>query len=138
MGNWVADEVLYQARIHPSQKASTLNAEQTAALHEQMHVRESIRSGLHRSAIITCNGCQHWTFLHTCKVLSIYSDLAAYSCLCPLHLHREYCGRRWTPAQCPKSSLTRGCSIRSGALARRAPRPSWAATPSNTSLWAAG
>ena len=38
VGNWVADEVLYQARIHPSQKASSLTTEQTAALHKQMQV----------------------------------------------------------------------------------------------------
>ncbi|KAK9826769.1 hypothetical protein WJX81_007673 [Elliptochloris bilobata] len=36
VGNWVADEVLYQARIHPEQKASTLTAEQASALHEQL------------------------------------------------------------------------------------------------------
>ena len=36
IGNWVADEVLYQALIHPEQKASTLSAEQASALHEQM------------------------------------------------------------------------------------------------------
>ena len=36
MGNWVADEVLYQARIHPEQKASTLDEEQAGALHAQL------------------------------------------------------------------------------------------------------
>jgi len=36
VGNWVADEVLYQARIHPEQKANSLGAEQAAALHAQL------------------------------------------------------------------------------------------------------
>lgn len=33
MGNWVADESLYQARIHPEQTAHSLTPEQAAALH---------------------------------------------------------------------------------------------------------
>ncbi|XP_021736674.1 formamidopyrimidine-DNA glycosylase-like isoform X4 [Chenopodium quinoa] len=32
IGNWVADEVLYQARIHPSQNASSLSKEEGAIL----------------------------------------------------------------------------------------------------------
>jgi len=38
VGNWVADEILYQARIHPEQTAHSLSEEQVAALHEQMQV----------------------------------------------------------------------------------------------------
>ncbi|CAN6997810.1 unnamed protein product, partial [Brassica rapa subsp. trilocularis] len=33
IGNWIADEVLYQARIHPLQTASSLSKEQCEALH---------------------------------------------------------------------------------------------------------
>ncbi|GAB4820296.1 hypothetical protein N2152v2_007342 [Parachlorella kessleri] len=33
VGNWVADEVLYQARIHPEQPAASLSAEEVGALH---------------------------------------------------------------------------------------------------------
>ncbi|EFN51935.1 hypothetical protein CHLNCDRAFT_9497, partial [Chlorella variabilis] len=33
IGNWVADEVLYQARIHPEQPAHSVPQEQVAALH---------------------------------------------------------------------------------------------------------
>lgn len=33
VGNWVADEVLYQAAIHPEQPAHSIPAEQVAALH---------------------------------------------------------------------------------------------------------
>lgn len=33
VGNWVADEVLYQARIHPEQPANSIPEEQVAALH---------------------------------------------------------------------------------------------------------
>lgn len=32
IGNWMADEILYQARIHPQQVASTLNEEQVEKL----------------------------------------------------------------------------------------------------------
>lgn len=35
VGNWVADEILYNARIHPEQKCNTLSAEQLTALHHQ-------------------------------------------------------------------------------------------------------
>lgn len=38
VGNWVADEILYQARIHPEQKANSLSEQQVTALHEQMQV----------------------------------------------------------------------------------------------------
>ncbi|KAJ6704442.1 FORMAMIDOPYRIMIDINE-DNA GLYCOSYLASE [Salix viminalis] len=34
IGNWIADEVLYQARIHPLQTASSLSRESTATLHK--------------------------------------------------------------------------------------------------------
>ena len=40
VGNWVADEILYQARIHPEQKPGSLAEEQVAALHHQMQVPE--------------------------------------------------------------------------------------------------
>lgn len=33
VGNWVADEVLYQARMHPEQPVSDLSQEQVAAVH---------------------------------------------------------------------------------------------------------
>ncbi|XP_038877205.1 formamidopyrimidine-DNA glycosylase isoform X4 [Benincasa hispida] len=36
IGNWVADEVLYQARIHPNQSAATLSKESCAALHKSI------------------------------------------------------------------------------------------------------
>ncbi|KAG6857630.1 hypothetical protein H0H87_010198 [Tephrocybe sp. NHM501043] len=35
VGNWVADEILYNARIHPEQRCNTLSTEQLAALHHQ-------------------------------------------------------------------------------------------------------
>ncbi|KAI5436118.1 Formamidopyrimidine-DNA glycosylase [Lathyrus oleraceus] len=34
IGNWVADEVLYQARIHPQQSASSLSGENCSTLYE--------------------------------------------------------------------------------------------------------
>ncbi|KAL9257856.1 Formamidopyrimidine-DNA glycosylase-like protein [Drosera capensis] len=36
IGNWIADEVLFQARIHPMQIASSLSKENTAALHKSI------------------------------------------------------------------------------------------------------
>ena len=36
VGNWVADEVLYQARIHPEQYSNTLNDEQLDRLHDSL------------------------------------------------------------------------------------------------------
>lgn len=36
IGNWVADEVLYQARIHPMQPASALSKESCKALHKSI------------------------------------------------------------------------------------------------------
>ncbi|CAD0082933.1 unnamed protein product [Aureobasidium vineae] len=36
IGNWVADEILYQARIHPEQYSYTFSSAQTAALHKAM------------------------------------------------------------------------------------------------------
>ncbi|XP_010545746.1 PREDICTED: formamidopyrimidine-DNA glycosylase isoform X2 [Tarenaya hassleriana] len=36
IGNWIADEVLYQARIHPLQTSSSMSNEQCAALHKSI------------------------------------------------------------------------------------------------------
>lgn len=36
VGNWVADEVLYHARIHPQQRANSLSENQVQALHQQI------------------------------------------------------------------------------------------------------
>ncbi|XP_038877199.1 formamidopyrimidine-DNA glycosylase isoform X3 [Benincasa hispida] len=44
IGNWVADEVLYQARIHPNQSAATLSKESCAALHKS--IQEVIEKAL--------------------------------------------------------------------------------------------
>ena len=41
VGNWVADEILHQARIHPEQKANSLGGDQVAALHHQMQVPDT-------------------------------------------------------------------------------------------------
>ncbi|KAJ3169843.1 hypothetical protein HDU88_000483 [Geranomyces variabilis] len=37
VGNWVADEVLYQAKIHPGTFAAALTDEEVAALHRELH-----------------------------------------------------------------------------------------------------
>ena len=36
VGNWVADEVLYQARIHPEQYSNTFSEEQVKTLHKEL------------------------------------------------------------------------------------------------------
>ncbi|KAL4559912.1 hypothetical protein LXL04_032058 [Taraxacum kok-saghyz] len=36
VGNWIADEVLYQARIHPLQSAASISKEQCGALHKSL------------------------------------------------------------------------------------------------------
>lgn len=36
IGNWVADEILFQARVHPEQYSNTLSREQAGVLHEKM------------------------------------------------------------------------------------------------------
>ncbi len=36
VGNWIADEVLYQARIHPERSASSLSREESDALRFQI------------------------------------------------------------------------------------------------------
>ncbi|KAH9043838.1 Formamidopyrimidine-DNA glycosylase H2TH domain-containing protein [Lactarius pseudohatsudake] len=36
VGNWVADEVLYHARVHPEQRANSLAENQIRALHQQI------------------------------------------------------------------------------------------------------
>ncbi|KAF8272377.1 AtMMH-1 [Lactarius quietus] len=36
VGNWVADEVLYHARVHPEQRANALSENQIQALHQQI------------------------------------------------------------------------------------------------------
>ena len=37
IGNWVGDEILFHARVHPEQYCNTLNAKQTEQLHRSLH-----------------------------------------------------------------------------------------------------
>lgn len=37
MGNWVGDEVLYHARVHPEQPVASLSAAQAEALHTALN-----------------------------------------------------------------------------------------------------
>ena len=37
IGNWVGDEILYDAKIHPEQYSDTLRSEQVAQLHKSIH-----------------------------------------------------------------------------------------------------
>ncbi|KAM1412853.1 hypothetical protein PS1_025551 [Malus domestica] len=59
IGNWVADEVLYQARIHPEQSAASLLKENCAALHT------SIKEVLEKSLEVGADSSQFpsdWIF----------------------------------------------------------------------------
>ena len=37
LGNWIVDEVLFQARVHPEQRANTLTGAQLTELHKAIH-----------------------------------------------------------------------------------------------------
>ncbi|XP_019448077.1 PREDICTED: formamidopyrimidine-DNA glycosylase isoform X2 [Lupinus angustifolius] len=52
IGNWVADEVLYQARIHPRQGASSLSEESCSALHKC--IKEVIQFAVEVDAACSC------------------------------------------------------------------------------------
>ncbi|KXN87563.1 Formamidopyrimidine-DNA glycosylase, partial [Leucoagaricus sp. SymC.cos] len=61
IGNWVADEVLYHARIHPEQRCSTLTEEQRQVLYERiMYVCRTATS------VNADDGKfpEHWLFKH--------------------------------------------------------------------------
>jgi formamidopyrimidine-DNA glycosylase len=36
IGNWMVDEILYQARVHPAHTASLLSLDQSTAIHVQI------------------------------------------------------------------------------------------------------
>ncbi|GAV75452.1 Fapy_DNA_glyco domain-containing protein/H2TH domain-containing protein [Cephalotus follicularis] len=59
IGNWIADEVLYQARIHPLQIASSLRRESCAALHK------CIKEVIEKAIEVGADSCQfpdNWIF----------------------------------------------------------------------------
>nr|AAQ56451.1 putative glycosylase [Oryza sativa Japonica Group]AAQ56476.1 putative glycosylase [Oryza sativa Japonica Group] len=59
IGNWIADEVLYQARIHPMQTASMISKEKCKALHQ------CIIEVIEKSLEVGCNSSQYpenWIF----------------------------------------------------------------------------
>ncbi|ANM60730.1 MUTM homolog-1 [Arabidopsis thaliana] len=59
IGNWIADEVLYQARIHPLQTASSLSKEQCEALHT------SIKEVIEKAVEVDADSSQfpsYWIF----------------------------------------------------------------------------
>ncbi|XP_024183636.1 formamidopyrimidine-DNA glycosylase isoform X2 [Rosa chinensis] len=59
IGNWVADEVLYQARIHPEQSSATLSKECVGALHKS--IKEVIEYAVQVDAASTHFPCE-WLF----------------------------------------------------------------------------
>ncbi|KAJ7124830.1 AtMMH-1 [Mycena crocata] len=61
VGNWVADEILYNARVHPEQRSNTLTDEQLVALHHQTsHVCETAISVDADDSKFP----EHWLFKH--------------------------------------------------------------------------
>ncbi|RDB29058.1 Formamidopyrimidine-DNA glycosylase [Hypsizygus marmoreus] len=61
VGNWVADEILYNARIHPEQKCNTLSEEQLSALHH--HTSDVCRIAVSVNADDS-KFPEHWLFKH--------------------------------------------------------------------------
>ncbi|KAF8887791.1 Formamidopyrimidine-DNA glycosylase N-terminal domain-containing protein [Infundibulicybe gibba] len=61
VGNWVADEILYHARVHPEQRCNTLTPEQLEALHTQTaevcRFAVSVNADDHKFP-------DHWLFKH--------------------------------------------------------------------------
>ncbi len=51
IGNWIADEVLFQARIHPATRAHTLNQDQITALAKA--IRDVLETAIRHEAIYT-------------------------------------------------------------------------------------
>ncbi|KAF9458763.1 hypothetical protein BDZ94DRAFT_1172998 [Collybia nuda] len=61
VGNWVADEILYHARVHPEQRCNTLTAKQLAAVH--FHTSEVCRIAVSVNADDS-KYPDHWLFNH--------------------------------------------------------------------------
>ena len=47
IGNWIADEILYQSRLHPRKRLNTLNDEQLKILHNNIDyvIRTAVDAG---------------------------------------------------------------------------------------------
>ncbi|KAI6032053.1 hypothetical protein BKA83DRAFT_4488637 [Pisolithus microcarpus] len=61
VGNYLADEILYQARVHPEQRCSTLDRDQVIALHH--HVADVCRVAVQANADDS-KYPEHWLFKH--------------------------------------------------------------------------
>ncbi|GJE87859.1 formamidopyrimidine-DNA glycosylase N-terminal domain-containing protein [Phanerochaete sordida] len=61
VGNWVADEVLYHARVHPERRCNTLSDDEIGALHEQ--VQQVCRTAVEVDADDT-KFPEDWLFKH--------------------------------------------------------------------------
>ncbi|KAI6136940.1 Formamidopyrimidine-DNA glycosylase N-terminal domain-containing protein [Pisolithus sp. B1] len=61
VGNYLADEILYQARVHPDQRCGTLDRDQVIALHH--HVADVCRIAVQANADDS-KYPEHWLFKH--------------------------------------------------------------------------
>ncbi|KXG50768.1 Ribosomal protein S13-like, H2TH [Penicillium griseofulvum] len=61
IGNWMGDEILYQAKIHPEQYSNTLNGDQIKALHSAIHYVCSTSIGVLADSE---KFPDHWLFKH--------------------------------------------------------------------------
>ncbi|CAG8876287.1 unnamed protein product [Penicillium nalgiovense] len=61
IGNWMGDEILYHAKIHPEQYSNTLNADQIKALHSAIHYVCSTSIGVLADSE---KFPEHWLFKH--------------------------------------------------------------------------
>ncbi|CAG8906591.1 unnamed protein product [Penicillium egyptiacum] len=61
IGNWMGDEILYHAKIHPEQYSNTLNADQIKELHSAIHYVCSTSIGVLADSE---KFPEHWLFKH--------------------------------------------------------------------------
>ncbi|KAJ5505734.1 Ribosomal protein S13-like H2TH [Penicillium expansum] len=61
IGNWMGDEILYHAKIHPEQYSNTLDADQIKALHSAIHYVCSTSIGVLADSE---KFPEHWLFKH--------------------------------------------------------------------------
>ena len=103
LGNWIVDEVLFQARIHPEQRANTLTDDQMQSLHNA--IRLVLETAISKEA--TYRDFPKDFLIHVREWdMSPYDDLEAHK-FCPrcgTQIERSTVGGR-TTFFCPKEQV---------------------------------
>lgn len=92
IGNWMADEILWQIRLHPRTKGESLDAAHLRRLHT--HLRKICRQALQTIGKNWSDPPKSWLFSHRWKA-------GGFCPRCHARLHREPVGGRttcWCPA----------------------------------------